>query len=240
MVLVRLGEHPARSFVPGHEGLLRRIREVIDRGRLDIGQVRLGDVLRWLLGRARGSGTSSLGELCGVLEAGARLALLKARRLGGFWEPTPEEEAAPWSGPPTELPLRRSWLASRVATGPLSFPGPARTYEGVAPSLVSIDPDQLRTAMLAVIAREPRPVPIVIQAIERMPVDLCARRILEELAAAGEVYLSGVAGRNRDAYVATFLACLILVHQGRIALLQDGLFGEVVIRLTAEALEVSA
>lgn len=240
MVLVSFGEHRARSFVPGHEGLLRRIRDVIDRGRLDIGQVRLGDVLRWLLGRARGSANLSLAELCAVLEAGARLALLKARRLAGFWEPAPEEEVAPWLGPPPELPLRRSWLAGRFAAGPLSFAGPPRAYEGVAPSLVPIDPHDLRAAMLAVFARAPRPTLAPVVTIERMPVDLCARRILEEVAAAGEVYLSGVAGRHRDAYVAAFLACLMLVRQGRIALLQDGLFGEVVIRLADEALEVSA
>jgi chromatin segregation and condensation protein Rec8/ScpA/Scc1 (kleisin family) len=61
-----------------------------------------------------------------------------------------------------------------------------------------------------------------------------------ELTERGEVRLQSLAGQGRDEQVALFLACLTLCRQGRVALVQDEPFGDIVIRPSDEAIDVSA
>jgi len=239
VMLASLGNALGRTYVPGFEGFLRRVRDVVERGRFDIGQLRLADLIRWLLRRLGGDG-ASLGELCGALEGAARLALLKARRLTGLWEPDRGEDVAPWLGPPPELPLRRSWLGERIASGQLAFAAPSRSFEGVAAPLAPIAPDELRRAMAAMLARERRPTPIALARPTRLSVDACSGAILMQLAFDGELRLSQVGSKTRDARIAAFLACLSLARQGRVALAQDALFGEIVVRSPVASLELPA
>jgi hypothetical protein len=218
---------------------LLRVRDLIDRGRIDIGQLRLNDILGWLLARGKVRG-APLQDLCGVLESGARLLVVKSRRLTGFSDDVVAEELAPWAGPPPELPLRRSWLGERIATGPHAFVGPLRTYDAAPPSLAPLTPEEMRDAMLAAIGRGRRPLPVLMPKIVRVSVERTSTRILDELAERGELRLHDVAGETRDAQVAAFLACLTLARQGRVALVQDELFGQISIWPATDASEALA
>src|SRR5581483_8630847 len=132
-----------------------------------------------------GSG-ASLGQLCGVLETASGLMLLTSRRLTGVSEEASESEAAPWLGPPPELPLRRSWLGERIARGPLSFLGTARPVADAAPpSLAPVRPEELRAAMLAVLGRARPSLPTIAPKITRVSVEQSSTLILEELARRG-------------------------------------------------------
>lgn len=204
------------------------------------GEVRLAGLAGWLLALVRQRQTDSLDELCGVLEAVARLALLKARRLSGWGEPGVEENGAPWPGPPPELPARRSWLAERIAGGPWCFSGPTRPYQETTASLAPVGADELHMALIAVLGRGRPPLEIVPGPAPRASVERCSSLILQELGRRGELALVQIAEPSRDGYVAAFLACLNLARQGRIALIQDRLFGEIRIRPAAEGLQASA
>jgi chromatin segregation and condensation protein Rec8/ScpA/Scc1 (kleisin family) len=241
MSVIRMADHLGRAYLPGPEGFLRRLRDLVDRGRLDIGEFRIADLMQWLLRRDGAMPPPSLQDTCGALEVAARLALLKARRLIGYWEAAEEEDGPLWAGPPVDLPLRRSWLAERIASGPLSLVGPARSFESAPPSLVAIAPDRLRAAMLAVLGRhQDQPAPTVTPIIRRVTTESCVARITERLQEHGEVHLSEIAGGTRDGHVAAFLACLTLARQGRVTLVQDDLFEEIVVRPPEEALSVTA
>jgi hypothetical protein len=226
LTILKFPDVRARAWPIGPVGFLLRLRDLVDRGKLEISQLRLNDVLGWLLrlGRER---DAPLGELCGVLESAARLLVVKSRRLTGFSDEVAAEDLTPWAGPPPELPLRRSWLGERIARGPLSFVGPVRSYDAAPPSLMPVSPTVLEEAMLAALRRARRPVPVLAPRIVRMPVERASEIILDELDRRGEIRLHEVAGRNRDAQVAAFLACLTLARQGRIALGQDELFGQI-------------
>jgi len=241
LTVTRIEEARARHWLPGPSRFLQRIRDLLDRGRLDFTLVRLGDLVRWLLGR-RGESQPSLEELCGVLESAARLALLKSRRLVGHSDEALLEQTSTWTGPPPELPIRRSWLASRLALGPLSHIGPARAHaESSTRMLAPIAPMRLRAVFLALDGRErAASVPTIAPKIVRASVEHTSARILVELEARGEVMLHEIAGDTRDARVAAFLACLTLARQGRVSLVQDELFGRIVIVQPAEASEALA
>jgi chromatin segregation and condensation protein Rec8/ScpA/Scc1 (kleisin family) len=222
-------------------GFLLRLRDVIDRGRLDIGQLRLADVVGWLLTAARGQGGAPVADLCSALEAAARLALLKARHLDGHWQTTTEDEEEPWLGPPPELPVRRSWLGERIASGPLSFVAGTRTYESVPPALAPIAPERLRAAYLAVLNRQRKPETVTAEPRPpRLSMEACTALIVERLQAEGEIRLQGIAGDSRDAHVAAFLSCLILAREGRVVLEQDAPFADIVVRPATAALDASA
>ena len=209
-----------RSWRAGPESLLRRIRDIVERGRIDVAQLRLSNLVAWLLARGRDDETpATLSDACSLLEWASRLVLLKARRLDGAWEPAPEEVFEPWAGPPPELPLRRSWLAERVAAGPWCYAAPPRVADAsVAPLLAPVAPARLRAVMLAVLARANRPklkiVPL--PRFVRTSVEACCSLIIDRLGRGRTVSFSEVAGEGRDARVAAFLACLILARQGRV------------------------
>ena len=225
------------------ESLLRRIRDIVERGRIDVAQLRISNLVGWLLARGRAcEAPPTLGEICAVLESAARLVLLKARRLAGAWEPAPEETFEPWGGPPAELPLRCSWLAERVAAGPLSYGAPARSYDDVAPLLSPIAPEKLRAVMLALLARArtPRLKIVALPRLVRASVEACCSLILDRLGGRQEMILGDIAGENRDTRVAAFLACLILARQGRVELEQNALFADIVVRPTSQAFEATA
>jgi chromatin segregation and condensation protein Rec8/ScpA/Scc1 (kleisin family) len=227
----------------GPQNILRRVRDIVEHGRVDVTQLRIGSLVGWLLGRARVSDTvPTLGELCIVLEGAARLVLLKARRLAGSWEPAPEEVIEPWAGLSAELPLRRSWLAERVAAGPLSYPAPVRAHEHDAPLLASIAPDRLRQVMLIVQARvkPPRLRVVPLPRLVRASVEACCALVLEHIGHRRQLSFAEVALDGRDGQVAVFLACLILARQGRVELQQDDLFGDIVIRPGELAFEATA
>ncbi len=212
----------------------------MERGLVSFGEVRLAGLAGWLLGLAQQRKMASLDELCGMLEAMARIALMKARRLSGWGGPDAEDDEAPWPGPPPELPARRSWLAERIAGGPWCFSGPARSYQGVTVPLAPVEADELRTAMLVVLGRQHPRLQLVPGATPRLSVERCANLILRELGRRGEVALAEIAEPSRDGHVAAFLACLALVRQERISLAQDRPFGEIRIRLASAALEATA
>ncbi len=226
LTILRFPDTRARAFPPGPAGLLHRIRDLVDRGRLDIGQIRLSEAVGWLLAFGRNR-NAPLGELCGMLEAAARLLVVKSRRLTGVSDEVLAEDIAPWAGPPPELPLRRSWLGERIAAGPLSFVGPVRSYEAAPPSLMPVSPEHLLAAMEAALGRARAPIPILAPKIIRVSVERTSALILAELAQRGEVRLHDVAGETRDGQVAAFLACLTLARQGRVALVQEELFGQI-------------
>lgn len=178
-----------------------------------------------------------------MLEGAARLLLLKARRLAGSWEPAPEETFEPWGGPPAELPLRRSWLAERVAAGPLSYGAPVRTREETTPLLAPIAPARLRMAMFAVLSRAKavRPKVVALPRLVRASVESCCAVILERVGLGRELRLFDVvSGESRDAQVAAFLACLTLARQGRVELEQDALFGDILVRPMTQTFEATA
>ncbi|MBM2811155.1 MAG: Segregation and condensation protein ScpA [Chloroflexi bacterium] len=202
-------------------------------------QLVLADVMSWVLGRAR-TETTSVGEVCGILESAARLLLLKARRLSGMWEVQDEAESPPWLGPPEELPERRSWLTQRLASGPLSFLSGSRDELESMPSLAPILPGQLQTAMLSVLGRARPTLALLPPRISRVSVEACSSLILERLAGDDEFHLAEIAGYSRDASVAAFLACLILARQGHIELIQNELFGDIVVRQAARELVATA
>jgi len=225
------------------EALLQRIFDVVDRGRVDAAKLRIGAFVGWLLTRGKAAEpTPTLAELCSILESAARLVLLKARRLAGTWEPAPEEIYEPWGGPPPELPLRRSWLAERVAAGPLSYGAPPRAFTEGAHLLAPVAPERLRAAMLAMLSRTkmPRLRIVSLPRIVRASVEACCSLILEHLGPGREVKLADVAGQDRDSQVATFLACLILARQGRIELEQETLFADIRVRAARGGLEATA
>lgn len=214
------------------------MRDLVDRGRLELREIRIFSLLGWLWPRAREQG-SSLVELCSLLEFAARLALLKARRMTGEWQ-IAEDERSEWAGPPPELPLRRSWLAQRIAEGPFSFVGSPHAFEGAMAQLAPVPPAALQAAMLRVLKREP-PTPIAASPVRpRMSVEHSSRRILAALEVDGELVLDAVAGESRDERIAAFLACLTLARQGRVSLTQADLFGEIRIHSATAALEATA
>jgi len=228
---------------PRPESLLRRIRDIVERGRIDVAQLRISSLIGWLLARSRAAEAApTLGEVCIVLEGAARLVLLKARRLAGCWAPAPEDLFEPWGGPPAELPLRRSWLAERVAAGPLSYGAPLRTREETTPLLAAIAPARLRMAMLAVLSRAKavRPKVVALPRLVRASVEACCALILERVGRGRELNLSEVVGEGRDAQVAAFLACLMLARQGRVELEQSALFADILVRPASQALEATA
>jgi hypothetical protein len=235
---------PGRFSRLGPESLLRRIRDIVERGRIDVAQLRIGTLVGWLLARDRATDVPlALADVCSVLEGAVRLVLLKARRLAGAWEPAPEEVFAPWGGPPPELPLRRSWLAERVAAGPLSYAASTRLQEGATtPMLAPIAPTRLRATILALLSRvKAPPLKIVaLQQVVRASVEACCTLILERIGRGQELDLSHFAGEGRDAQVAAFLACLILARQGRVELEQPALFAEIRVRASSQSLEATA
>ncbi|MPZ15655.1 MAG: hypothetical protein GEU73_14740 [Chloroflexi bacterium] len=229
-----------RSLHVGPERLLARVREMIDRGRLDIGQVRLSSVLDWLLDAVRRDGRDSIGEVCAVLETAARLAVLKARRLSSSPEPVEEEERLPVAAPLPELPLWRGWLMERIAGGPWTFAGPVRVHERMVPPLETVRPRRLCDVMTAVLARRRAAPGVLTPRVIRVSIEHSSTLILERVSHQGHLCLRDVAGDTRDGHVAAFLACLILTRQGRVSLTQDTLFGEVVVRAAAQPLAASA
>lgn len=219
--------------------LLQHMRDLVDRGRLELREIRISSLLCWLWPRAREQG-NSLVELCSLLEFAARLALLKARRMTGEWEHLAEEKGHEWAGMPPELPLRRSWLAQRIAEGPFSFVGSPHAFEGAVAQLAPVSPGALEAAMVRVLSREP-PTPISASPVRpRVSVEHSSRRILAALEVDGELVLDAVAGESRDERIAAFLACLTLARQGRVSLSQEDLFGEIRIRSATAALEATA
>lgn len=239
LVVVKLGAPRSEAWRFGPSSLLTRLHDLVDRRRVGIGDIRLERVIRWTWGCTGQQGTATIGDLCGLIEAAARLALLKARRLTGIWDP-PEEQAPAWLGAPPELSARRSWLAARIAAGPLSFTAPPRTYQGVAPALKPIAAEALRAAMLGVVGRQRPPVALALAPPPRTSVEQCSRLILEELARRSEMALWEVAGESRDVHVAAFLACLALARQGHVTLDQPQPFGPIVIRPLGAGLEATA
>jgi chromatin segregation and condensation protein Rec8/ScpA/Scc1 (kleisin family) len=234
---------PARFSFRGAENLLQRIRDVVERGRIDVAQLRIGNLVGWLLARGKTADSpQALADICTVLETAARLVLLKARRLAGSWEPAPEEIFTPWGGPPAELPLRRSWLAERVAAGPLSYGPPTRPHEDGIQMLAPIAAARVQAVMLALLARTkaPRLRVVSLQRIVRASVEACCSLILDHIGRGHELSLFEVAGEGRDAQVATFLACLLLARQGRVELQQDVLFADIRVRAASQSLEASA
>ncbi len=235
---------PGRFRRLGPESLLRRIRDIVERGRIDVAQLRLSNLVGWLLARGRsGEAPPALADACSLLEGASRLVLLKARRLAGAWEPAPEEIFEPWSGPPAELPLRRSWLAERVAVGPLSYAAAARSPdEGDPPLLAPIAGARLRAVMLALLARArtPRLLIVPLPRLVRASVEACCSLILGRLGRGQELNLSDFAGEGRDGQVAALLACLILAREGRVELEQDVPFAEIRVRATSQTFEATA
>ena len=232
-----------RPSVLRAEALLQRLRDIVDRGRVDVARLRVGALVSWLLARSTaGDVPLTLAELCSVLEGAARLVLLKARRLAGSWEPAPEEIFEPWGGPPPELPVRRSWLAERIASGPLSFAAPPRSLPDGVQLLAPLSPERLRTAMLGMLTRTraPRLRIVALPRIVRASVQECCALIVQRIAHGGEVRLADVAGRDRDSQVAAFLACLILAREGRVELEQDALFADIHVRPAPRILEATA
>jgi chromatin segregation and condensation protein Rec8/ScpA/Scc1 (kleisin family) len=215
------------------------MRDLVDRGRLELREIRISSLLGWLWPRAREQ-RNSLVELCSLLEMAARLALLKARRMTGEWEQIAEEEGSEWAGPPPELPLRRSWLAQRIAEGPFSFVGSPHAFEGAMAQLAPVSPAALHEAMLRVLKREPPTLIAASPVRPRMSVEHSSQRILAALEGDGELVLDAVAGESRDERIAAFLACLTLARQGRVSLTQDDLFGEIRIRSATAALQATA
>ncbi len=239
MTLVRLMDARGRGL-PGRAGFLYRLKDLVDRGRIDVADVRLTDILRWIFAVGRSDPGPSIGELCGVMEAAAQLALAKARRLVGYIAEREAEEPSVWLGPPAELPLRRSWLAERIAGGPWSFVGAPRSYEGEVPRLARIDPRVLHAAMATVLGRI-RPAPLAPTPLRpRLSVESACALIEQRLAERDEVRLSELADDTRDGKVAVFLACLTLARQGRVSLVQNEPFSDIVIRPLAEAVDATA
>lgn len=240
MTLVRLADARGR-LLPGRVGFLYRLKDLIDRGRVDVAQIRLAEVLRWLLTVRRADQRSPVSELCEVAEAAAALALSKARRLTGYLEPPEESEPSVWMGPPPELAVRRSWLSARVASGLRSFAAAPRMFEGSAPQLAPVPPSALRSAMLAVLGRaRPAPPPTPSPVRPRVSVERACALIEERLVLQGEVRLDEIGSDTRDGRVALFLACLMLARQGRVRLVQDEPFAAIIIRRPAEAVQVTA
>jgi chromatin segregation and condensation protein Rec8/ScpA/Scc1 (kleisin family) len=239
MTLIRLADARGRGL-PGREGFLYRLKDLFERGRIDAAQIRVTHVLRWVLTLGREGVRLSTAELCGIMEAAAQLALAKARRLSGYLEPEEDAEPRVWLGPPPELPLRRSWFGARIAAGPWSFASPPRTYEGGAPQLAPISPATLRAAMVNALGRSrpASPAPTPLRA--RLSVDKACALIVAGLSERAEVRLHEIAGDGRDARVAVFLACLTLARQGRVTLIQDEPFGDIVIRPLDEAIDATA
>jgi chromatin segregation and condensation protein Rec8/ScpA/Scc1 (kleisin family) len=240
MTLVRLADARGRGM-PGRDGFLYRLKDLVERGRLDVAQLRLTEVFRWVLTLGRESLRLPTSELCSLIEAAAALALAKARRLSGYLEPIELEEPSIWLGPPAELPLRRSWIGARIGAGQWSFLSPPRTYEGEAPQLAPIAPAALRAAMAAALGRaRPAPTPPV-QLRLRLSVETACAHIENGLAERAEVYLHELADESRDSQVAYFLACLTLCRQGKVSLLQAEPFGSIAIRpLEEEAVDATA
>jgi hypothetical protein len=239
MTLVRLMDARGRGM-PGREGFLYRLKDLVDRGRVEVADIRLTDVLHWVLTLGRDGARPSTSELCGLIEAAAHLALAKARRISGYIAEQQEAEPSIWLGPPPELPLRRSWLAERIAGGPWSFLAAPRTFEGDAPQLTPVDPEALRATMIAVLNRV-RPTPLrPTQIHPRLSVESACALIEDHLAERDEVVLSELAGETRDRKVAVFLACLTLARQGRVSLIQNEPFSDIVIRPLDEAVDATA
>jgi chromatin segregation and condensation protein Rec8/ScpA/Scc1 (kleisin family) len=71
-------------------------------------------------------------------------------------------------------------------------------------------------------------------------VDSACSLIVAGLSERGEVRLHELAGDTRDARVAMFLACLTLARQGRVSLVQDEPFGDIVIRPLVDAVDATA
>ena len=225
------------------QSLLHRLRDVVEHGRVDAAQLHVGRVVGWLLQRGRTEeGQLPLAELCSVLESAARLLLLKARQLAGSWEPPPQETLEPWGGPPPELPLRRSWLAERVAAGPGSYAASPRLPDDGPQLLAPIATDRLHATMLSLLARtrHPRLRVVPLPRTVRASVEACCTLILERISRRRQLSLSEVAGESRDGQVAAFLACLILARQGHVELEQDALFAEIRLRAASGALEATA
>ena len=51
MSVIRMADHLGRAYLPGPEGFLRRLRDMVDRGRLDIGDFHIADLMQWLANR---------------------------------------------------------------------------------------------------------------------------------------------------------------------------------------------
>jgi chromatin segregation and condensation protein Rec8/ScpA/Scc1 (kleisin family) len=239
MTLIKLIDARGRGL-PGREGFLYRLKDLFERGRIDVAQIRLTEVLHWVLTLGRDGMRPTMSELCGLIEAAAQLALAKARRLSGYLEPVEDDEPSVWLGPPAELPLRRSWLGTRIAGGPWSLLSPPRTYEGAAPQLAPVAPESLRAAMASVLGRVAQAPPPPTPLRPRLSVDTACTLIEAGLAERDEVCLHELAGDTRDARVAIFLACLTLARQGRVSLIQDEPFGDILIRPPAQAIDATA
>ncbi len=239
MTLVRLMDARGRGL-PGREGFLYRLKDLVDRGRVEVADIRLTDLLHWVLALGRNGAHPTTSELCGLIEAAAQLALAKARRLSGYIAQQDEAEPSIWLGPPPELPLRRSWLGERIAGGPWAFLSPPRAFEGEIAQLAPVEPDVLRAAMSVVLSRvRPAPPPPT-QLRPRLSVESACALIEDHLADRDEVLLSELAGDTRDGKVAVFLACLTLARLGRVSLLQDEPFSDIVIRPLDEAVDATA
>jgi segregation and condensation protein A len=230
-----IGPEAPRVSVEGFDGPLDLLLELVEERKLDILTVRLGDLADEYLARIRALPSLPAEEVSAFLALASRLVLLKARSLLPSLEPLVEEEGE------TEEELRArlleyavvreraSALGARLRAGERAFHREGGTVElpprgGEVDALASA-----WTRVLALAARQ-REEDIVAPG-ERYSVEQRTAEIAELVAAQERVSFATLLEQapTVEFAVVTFIALLDLYRRGVIDLVQDELFGDIVI-----------
>lgn len=223
-----------RVTVEGFEGPLDLLLELIEEQKLDVLTVRLGDLADRYLARVRALPTLPAEEVAAFLVLGARLVLIKARRL--LPQPTPEElaEAEADEGELRARLLeyqvvreRAAALRARLLEGQRAFHREGGTMD-LPPR--GGDTGALAAAWERVLALARRAAQEEMVAPgERYSVEQRAAEIEALLEVRPTVAFSTLLGEQPTLgfAVVTFLATLDLFRRGTIDLRQKELFGEI-------------
>ena len=246
-----IGVRPPRVSVEGFEGPLDLLLELVEEKKLDILTVRLGDLAAEYLARVRAAlraqGPLPLGQLppeevAAFLWLASRLVLLKARSLLPSLEPIPddgeavsEEELRARLIEYAAVRQRPAAQGDRLRAGERAFHREGGTVE-LPPR--GGDTDALAAAWSRVLAlalrqrREQVEVPP-----ERYSVAQRTAEIEEIVAHDGSVTFDRLLGDEPTLSfaVVTFIALLDLYRRMVIDLVQDALFGEIVVVRKAPA-----
>lgn len=218
-------------------GFLHRLLQRVRLGLLDLRGFFLAQALEQVLAR---QGTLTLADRADVILTGARLLLLKSRHLLPSPASAPPIEA---EDPPEELP--HPWADLGLFKGAIDFfrhqeEASARSYPRFAPypllQTQVLSPD-ITLAHLAQALEEaqrrqsPQPLPLFSSAAISLSEKMA--ELEEQLTQRGRVSFRRVLTRCRDRreQVVCFLALLQLMRQGRVRVLQERLFSDILIQL---------
>lgn len=235
-----IGQSQLVVSVDGFDGPFDLLVRLIERRELNLLTISLATVTEQYLDHLSALGLRDPEHLSAFVVVAAKLLFIKSTLLlPRAARPPPAEPAV---ADPTDLTERlrvyrqfrraAEMLADRDDAGLQSYPHPATSYRATThPAATDLDPELLRIAWRAMIARDrPEPEPTTVEA-GRVSVAEALESLREALGRDAEVTFGALVApeHSRQRYVATFLAVLELVRLGLASATQDELYGRITV-----------